>query len=143
MMDGIEVTHGSEEGFDVRQELNDVALSGSDTEKHQDAMNVDISPQPPEPSETREPLVQSSRPRALYNDLYPKDRSFWVEITPKPDGSGRNEFEIDEEEFRIVGIFGDIGEGDDIMYEVQFEDDHTAIVRSHRSGLLMYLAITE
>ena len=69
-----------------------------------------------------------ARPVGVYNDLVPANKPFWVEINPKGDSFNRDDFIIDEEEFRIVGIYGDIGEGDDISYECQFEDDHTAIV---------------
>ena len=77
---------------------------------------------------TRETSIHSVRPADVYNSTIPVDKLFWLEITAKPDGFDRDAYEMDEEEFRVVGIFGEIGEGDDAMYEVQFEDDHTAIV---------------
>src|SRR5437762_14166503 len=45
--------------------------------------------------------------RALYDDFIPNN-PFWVEINPKP-GFNRDDYEIDEQEFHIVGIFGEIG----------------------------------
>jgi len=69
-----------------------------------------------------------TRPVGVYKDVIPPNKPFWVEINPKGDTFTREEYTVDEEEFSIVGIFGDIGEGDDISYECQFEDDHLAIV---------------
>jgi len=77
-----------------------------------------------------ESYVPETRPLGVYNDMVPANKPFWVEINPKGDSFNRDDFIMNEEEFRIVGIFGDIGEGDDISYECQFEDDHTAIVYS-------------
>jgi hypothetical protein len=63
----------------------------------------------------------------VYNDTIPPDAPFWVEINPIPDIE-RDTYNKIEEEFNIVGIIGDIGEGDEVQYEVQFEDYHTATV---------------
>lgn len=71
----------------------------------------------------------SNYPVGVYNDPIPSDSNFCVEINPKGAEFIREEYLLDEEEFTIVGIIGEIGEGDDILYEVQFEDDHTTQVR--------------
>jgi hypothetical protein len=73
--------------------------------------------------------IPYERPVGVYMDVVPANKPFWVEINPKEDTFNRDEYTVDEEEVSIVGIYGDIGEGDDISYECQFEDDHTAIVR--------------
>jgi hypothetical protein len=65
----------------------------------------------------------------MYNDTVPVDQPFWVEMNPKPADFQRDAYDIDEDEFTVAGITGEIGEGDDILYDVQFEDDHTATVR--------------
>jgi hypothetical protein len=77
-----------------------------------------------------------TRPVGVYKDVIPANKPFWVEINPKGDTFNRDEYTVDEEEFKIVGIFGDIGEGDDVSYECQFEDDHIAIV-----PLLVYVML--
>ena len=79
----------------------------------------------------------SNYPVGVYTDPLPSDRKFWVEIHPKDANFIREEYSLDEEEFTVVGIIGEIGEGDDITYEVQFEDDHTAQVRLHSICLLL------
>jgi hypothetical protein len=58
----------------------------------------------------------------------PVDQAFWIEINPKSAGFDRDAYEIDEEETNVVDIYGEMGEGDNIMYKVQFEDDHIATV---------------
>ena len=70
----------------------------------------------------------SQYPVGIYTDTVSSDRKFFVEINPKGEDFRREDYFLDEEEFTIVGIIGEIGEGDDIIYEVQFEDDHTAQV---------------
>lgn len=79
----------------------------------------------------------SNYPVGVYNDTVPSSHKFWVEINPKDGSFIREEYSLDEEEFTIVGIIGEIGEGDDITYEVQFEDDHTAQVRLHSIILVL------
>jgi hypothetical protein len=65
----------------------------------------------------------------VYNDTISSDAKFWVEIHPmNPMEFRRDEYVFDEREINVVGIIGEVGEGDDVMYEVQFEDDHIAIV---------------
>jgi hypothetical protein len=71
--------------------------------------------------------IAEARPQGVFTDRIPDGACFWVEIHPKQDFI-RNEYEADDEEFYVVGIVGEIGEGDDIQYEVQFEDDHSALV---------------
>ena len=78
-----------------------------------------------------------TRPVGVYMDVIPANKPFWVEINPKGDAFNRDEYSVDEEEFSIVGIYGDIGEGDDISYECQFEDDHVAIVPLRTSVMLI------
>jgi hypothetical protein len=73
----------------------------------------------------------SNYPVGVYNDTVPSDWKFFVEINPKDGSFIREEYVLDEEEFNVVGIIGEIGEGDDMIYEVQFEDDHTAQVLLH------------
>ena len=63
---------------------------------------------------------------AYDDDILPNSR-FWVQIDRDPEFN-RDEFEVDEQEFNVVGIFGEVGEHDDLQYEVQFEDDHTTTV---------------
>lgn len=70
----------------------------------------------------------SNYPAGVYTDTIPSDAKFYVEIKPKGPDFEREDYLIDEEEFKIVGIIGEIGEGDDIKYEVQFGDDHIAKV---------------
>ena len=53
---------------------------------------------------------------------------FWVEINPMSKAFDRSTFEIDEREFNVVGIARETDNGDNILYEVQFEDGHTATV---------------
>ena len=68
-----------------------------------------------------------TRPHGVYDDNVPAN-PFWVEINPKAGSFNRDEYIVDEEEFRIVGIYADRGEGDDVSYECHFEDDHFALV---------------
>lgn len=74
----------------------------------------------------RHQLPQTRRPQ-VYNDVLPRNKPFWVEINPKPEFN-REDYQVDDEEFNIVGIFGEVGEGDDVQYEAQFEDDHIVTV---------------
>ena len=67
-------------------------------------------------------------PVGVYNDTIPSDAKFYIEINPKGPAFKREDYFIDEEEFTVAGIIGDIGEGDDIEYEAQFGDDHIAKV---------------
>jgi len=83
----------------------------------------------------------SNYPVGVYTDPLPTNRKFWVEIHPKDASFIREEYTLDEEEFTIVGIIAEIGEGDGITYEVQFEDDHTAQVRLH--SIFFYCADKE
>jgi hypothetical protein len=79
-------------------------------------------------------LVPPTRRTPVYNDVIPPEAKFWVEINPpNQPGFDRESYEIDEEEFNVVGIFDDTGDGngDDKIYEVQFEDDHLASVHLH------------
>jgi hypothetical protein len=71
--------------------------------------------------------ISESRPRGLFNDVVPENSTVWVEINPKPDFVP-GDYEADDNEFNVVGIVGELGEGDDTHYEVQFEDDHIALV---------------
>jgi hypothetical protein len=87
---------------------------GSPPTMEDDASSLDIS------------LLQTQL--AAYNEIVHPGASFWVEINPHPQSFDRDSIAIDHEEFHIIGIFGEVGEGNDLLYEVQFEDDHTAIV---------------
>jgi len=78
--------------------------------------------------------ISEARPRGVFTDRVSETASFWVEINPKP-GLDRDDYEADDDEFNVVGIIGELGEGDDIEYEVQFEDDHTALVRFSYSAV--------
>lgn len=60
----------------------------------------------------------------------PSAHDVYVEIPPLTADFDRDAYTKDEEEFNAVGIVGEIGEGDDISYEVQFEDTHLATVLS-------------
>lgn len=74
-----------------------------------------------------EETFMSTTRQEPYNSDIPSGAPFWVEIRPPPDLQ-RDLYMRNEEEFNVVGIFGDVGEGDNTLYEVQFEDDHTATV---------------
>jgi len=72
-------------------------------------------------------------PAGVYNDTIPPESGFSVVIKPMGPDFRREDYIVDEDEFTIGGIIGDIGEGDDIVYEVQFRDDRTAMVSPHYS----------
>lgn len=76
---------------------------------------------PPTPN-----ISSQTRRRAVYTDVIP-NAPFWVQINPKSNFN-RDDYQLDDGEFNIVGIIGEIGQGDGSLYEVQFEDHHTAIV---------------
>ena len=67
-------------------------------------------------------------PAGIYDDTVPSDSKFYVSIKPMDADFIREDYVIDEDEFTIVSIIGEIGEGDDITYEVQFVDDHITMV---------------
>lgn len=74
-------------------------------------------------------LVVPTRRTPVYNDIVPSDSKFWVEINqPSSPDFNRNLYDIDEDEFNVVGIYDEIGEGSEKVYEVQFEDGHIATV---------------
>jgi hypothetical protein len=75
----------------------------------------------------RDPTPISTRPIGVYNDSVPEDALFWVEINPKPTFDG-DLCVFNEEEFNVAAVYEEFGEGDDLSYEVQFEDDHIAKV---------------
>src|ERR1700736_77081 len=81
---------------------------------------------------SRDFTPSTTRDVDVYKDAVQSSQPFWIEINPTPN-LNRDAYEVDDEEFNIVGIFGEIGEGDDILYDIQFEDDHTATVASHVS----------
>jgi hypothetical protein len=82
---------------------------------------------PPGDTPSREMSPLTTRV-GVYNDTVPVDQPFWLEMNPKSADFKRDAYEIDEDEFTVVDITGEIGEGDDILYDVQFEDNHTATV---------------
>ena len=72
----------------------------------------------------------------------PMNNNFSVEIPPLPADFDHDAYTRDEEEFNAVGIVGEIGEGDDISYEVQFEDSHLAtVLSSYRKCILCIDAV--
>jgi len=110
-----------------------------------EAINTEIivTSQPPSPSSS--PLTSArSTPSLLmfdptnyrtgvYNDTIPPESDFSVVIKPMGPDFRREDYIVDEDEFTIGGIIGEIGEDDDIVYEVQFRDDRTAMVYPHYS----------
>jgi hypothetical protein len=80
----------------------------------------------PEESPPTLNIPLQTRRTGVYTDVTP-NAPFWVQINPKPNFN-RDDYQLDDEEFNIVGIVGEIGQGEDLLYEVQFQDDHTAIV---------------
>src|SRR5271156_539776 len=50
-----------------------------------------------------------TRPAALYNDAIPSDAPYWVEIHPPKPPFDRELYEINDEEFNVVGITHHIG----------------------------------
>ena len=76
----------------------------------------------------RDPTPIPTRPAGVYKDRVPSNASFWVEINPKP-SLDRDSYQINQEEFNVAAVYDEFGEGDDLSYEVQFEDDHIATVR--------------
>jgi len=71
--------------------------------------------------------ISEARPQGIFMDRVPETATFWVEINPKR-GLDHNDYKADDDEFNVVGIIGELGEGDHIQYEVQFEDDRIALV---------------
>jgi|SRR5579859_2922501 len=80
---------------------------------------------------TRDEAPITARTKAGFNDIVSPDAAFWIEINPPQPTFNRDAYEIDEEEFNVGGIYAEDGEGDDLRYDVQFEDDHTATVSLH------------
>lgn len=78
-----------------------------------------------------------TRPAGVYNDNIPRDSAFWVEVNPMPDDFDRHAFQLDGKELSVVEIFGTVGEGEDVSYEVRFEDGHTATVSPQSENTLM------
>jgi hypothetical protein len=78
-----------------------------------------------------------SRPVGVYTDVVPANKPFWVEVNPKDETFDRNAFTLDEEEITIVWIISDKGEGDDISYEVQFEDDRVEEVNTNMRKVML------
>jgi hypothetical protein len=76
----------------------------------------------------RDPTPIPTRPAGVYNDRVPSNAKFWVEINPKP-SLNRDLYQINQEEFKVAAVYDEFGEGDDLSYQVQFEDDHIATVR--------------
>jgi hypothetical protein len=68
-----------------------------------------------------------TRRQPVYNDVLPPNKPYWVEINPTPDFN-REDYHVDDDEFNIAGIFGEVSEGVDVQYEVQFEDGHIVTV---------------
>ena len=97
-------------------------LGATEHDVHETSSLSDLSSTP-----SRILSVSEVRPRGIFTDSVPETASFWVEINPKP-GLDRNDYEADDDEFNVVGIIGELGEGDNVEYEVQFEDDHTTLV---------------
>ena len=108
-----------------------------------EAINTEIivTSRPPSPSSS--PLTSArstpsllmfdptNYPVGVYNDTIPPESDFSVIIKPMGPDFRREDYIVDEDEFTISGIIGEIGEDDDIVYEVQFRDDRTAMVYSH------------
>jgi hypothetical protein len=76
----------------------------------------------------RDPTPIPTRPAGVYKDRVPSNATFWVEINPKP-SLDRDLYQTNQEEFRVAAVYDEFGEGDDLSYEVQFEDDQIATVR--------------
>ena len=89
-------------------------------------------------AEEYQPISNTSsqtRRTPVYPDVI-SNAPFCVQINSKSNFN-RDDYQLDDEEFNIVGIIGDIGQGDSALYEVQFEDGHTAIVPTQLSSLLI------
>lgn len=109
-------------------------------ERPQESPSADSSSLTPSGSTLSKDESLGTRGIGVYNDVMPPSTTFWIEVNPKSQFD-RDEFELDEEEFDVVGIVGEVGEGDDLQYEVQFEDDHTATVVS--LSIMLILASSE
>ena len=83
-------------------------------------------------------LIVPTRRTPVYNDIVPSDSKFWVEINrPSLSDFNRDLYDIDEDEFNVVGIYDEIGEGAEKAYEAQFEDGHMAMVTLTSNPLTM------
>lgn len=115
----------------VRYNSDDSFLLSSDGQPLQTTLSADSSILMVEES----PPVSNTSSQTRRTLVYPDDISnapFCVQINSKSNFN-RDDYQLDEEEFNIVGIIGDIGQGDSALYEVQFEDGHTAIVPTQLS----------
>jgi hypothetical protein len=105
---------------------NDVVALNSD-KQHQRRRSIDsLSLRSLGSTSSRDKPPQTRR-QPVYNDVLPPNTPYWVEINPTPEFN-REDYHVDDEEFNIVGIFGEVGEGVDVQYEVQFEDDRIVTV---------------
>jgi len=105
---------------------NDIAALINDKQPRRSRSTDSPSLRSHGPTPPRDESPQTRRP-PVYNDVLPLNKSYWVEINPKPEFN-REDYHVDDEEFNIVGVFGEVGEGVDVQYEVQFEDDHIVTV---------------
>jgi hypothetical protein len=82
-----------------------------------------------------------TRPAARYNDTVPPNARFWVEINPPKAPFDRELYQINDDEFNVVGVTHHVGGEEDRRYEVQFEDGHTAMVvlLQREADLISYL----
>lgn len=103
--------------------------ASNDKKQRQQNVSKNTSPPSSHASTSLRGISLQTHPIGEYNDIVAQNEPFWVEVNPKPEFH-RNDYEINEEEFNVVGIFGETGQGDALQYEVQFEDDHTATVYS-------------
>ena len=105
---------------------DDIIMLNSDGQPLETNLSANSSGLMPEESPPTPNISPQTRRTSVYPDVIP-NVPFWVQINSKSNFN-RDDYQLDDEEFNIVGIIGEFGEGEGLLYEVQFEDNHTAIV---------------
>jgi hypothetical protein len=119
-MNDIETTHV------LNCNSDDVVMLNSDGQPPQTSLSANASCVMPEESPPTPNISPQTRRTSVYPNLVP-NAPFWVQINSKSNFN-RDDYQLHDEEFNIVGIIGEIGPSEDLLYEIQFEDGHTAIV---------------